>query len=77
MNGDRVIVQGNQLGTVKYIGKLEFDPLGRIFIGVQLDAPVGITDGAVRGQRYFQCPPGHGVFVLPHNVLCVTGRKVS
>lgn len=73
--GDRVIVQGDQLGAVRYIGKLNFDVLNRIFIGVQLDSPVGITDGTVRGQQYFQCPPGHGIFVLPHDVLCVTGRK--
>ena len=74
--GDRVVVKGEQLGTIKYIGKLEFDPLDRVFIGVHLDAPVGITDGAVKGKRYFQCPPLHGVFLLPHDILCVTGRKV-
>lgn len=73
--GDRVVVKGEQLGTIKYIGKLEFDPLDRVFIGVHLDAPVGITDGAVKGKRYFQCPPLHGVFLLPHDILCVTGRK--
>ena len=69
------MVHGDQLGTVKYIGKLEFDRLDRVFIGVHLDTPLGITDGAVRGRRYFQCPPSHGVFVLPHNITCVTGRK--
>ena len=26
-------------GTVKYIGKLEFDPFDRVFIGVHVDAP--------------------------------------
>lgn len=75
MLGDRVIVHGNEFGTVKYIGKLEFDALNRIFIGIQLDAPNGITDGTLRGRQYFQCPPAHGIFVLPHDVLCVTGRN--
>lgn len=73
--GDRVVVHGDQLGIVKYIGKLEFDQLDRMFIGIHLDIPLGITDGTVRGRRYFQCPPSHGVFVLPHNITCVTGRK--
>ena len=70
------MIRGEQLGTVKYIGKLEFDHLDRVFIGVHLDVPVGITDGALRGKRYFQCPANHGVFVLPSDVLGVTGRKV-
>ena len=73
--GDRVILQSDQIGTVKYIGKLNFDALNRIFIGIHLDFPVGITDGTIRGQQYFQCPPGHGIFVLPHDISCVTGRK--
>ena len=37
---------------------------------------VGNCDGMVKGRRYFQSPPAHGVFVVPHEVLCVTGRKV-
>jgi hypothetical protein len=74
--GDRVIIHGDHLGTVKYIGKLEFDPLERVFIGIHLDEPQGITDGAVRGQRYFQCPPSHGIFTLPYNIIGVTGRKL-
>ena len=71
-----MIVGDQNLGTVKYIGKLEFDRLDRLFIGVHLDAPIGISDGEVKGKRYFNCPPGHGVFVLPHNILSVIGRKV-
>ena len=38
---------------------------------------VGTCDGSLRGRHYFQCPPYHGVFVKPADVICVTGRKVS
>ena len=63
-------------GTIRYIGKLDFDILDLIYIGIHLDMPVGTCDGSVKGRRYFQCPPNHGVFVRPSDVMCVTGRKV-
>ena len=31
-------------------------------MGVQYDEPVGKNDGSVKGQRYFSCDNGHGVF---------------
>ena len=37
--GDRVVITGDKIGCVRYIGKLEFDPLQRVFIGVHLDSP--------------------------------------
>ena len=55
---------------------MDFDILDLIHIGVHLDMPVGTCDGSVKGRRYFQCPPNHGVFVRPSDVMCVTGRKV-
>ncbi|CAI8042107.1 CAP-Gly domain-containing linker protein 2 [Geodia barretti] len=73
--GDRVIVKGERPGVVRYIGRLEADVLGQILIGVHLVMPVGTCDGSLRGRQYFQCPPLHGVFVRPADVLCVTGRK--
>jgi hypothetical protein len=37
--GDRVIVKGERPGVVRYIGRLEADVLGQIFIGVHLVMP--------------------------------------
>ncbi len=37
--GDKVIVKGERLGTVAYIGKLDFDFFDQIYIGVFLDMP--------------------------------------
>lgn len=34
-----MIIAGDKLGCVRYIGKLELDPLRRMFIGIHLDAP--------------------------------------
>lgn len=72
--GDRVIIRGEHLGVVRYIGKVDFD--NRPFIGVALDAPIGICDGQMYGKRYFTCPPKHGVLVRPTDVYSVIGRKV-
>ncbi len=33
------MVKGEKIGTVAYIGKLDFDVLGQIYIGVHLDMP--------------------------------------
>ena len=37
--GDKVIVKGERLGRVVYIGKLDFDFLDQIYIGISLDMP--------------------------------------
>ena len=37
---------------------------------------VGNIDGYLKGRRYFQCPPSHGVMVKAADIICVTGRKV-
>ncbi len=37
--GDKVVVKGERLGAVKYIGKLDFDLFDQVYIGVHLDMP--------------------------------------
>lgn len=39
MLGDKVIVKGERLGCVAYIGKLDFDIFDQIYIGACLDMP--------------------------------------
>ena len=39
MLGDKVIVKGERLGTVAYIGKLDTNFFDQIYIGVLLDMP--------------------------------------
>lgn len=57
---DRVIVDGTLRGTIRFIGKASFSPVA--VAGVELDVPVGNTDGSFRGKRYFECAVDYGFF---------------
>lgn len=60
--GDRLVV-GGHAGVLRYRGACGFAP--GVWLGVELDAPVGKHDGAVQGHRFFRCPPRTGLFVRP------------
>lgn len=55
-------IDGRQ-GIVRFIGTTHFST-GH-WIGIELDDDSGKNDGTVQGQRYFDCPPGRGMFVRP------------
>ena len=48
-------------GTVRFIGRTLFQK--GYWVGVELNSPMGDTNGALRGHAYFSCRPNHGVFV--------------
>ena len=60
--GDRVIVGGTRLGTLRFCGTTDFAP--GVWAGVEYDEEEGKNDGTVQGVVYFKCPRNHGVFVL-------------
>ena len=61
--GQTVELQDGQTATVQYVGQTDF--AAGSWIGVVLDHATGKNDGSVQGKRYFNCPPGHGMFVRP------------
>eukprot|EP00439_Symbiodinium_sp_Y106_P060830 s628_g9.t1 len=70
--GDRVGFRIlNVFGTVKFFGATEF--AAGNWVGLDLDLPVGTSDGEVRGKRYFACGPGRGVFARPAALKRVDG----
>eukprot|EP00347_Sterkiella_histriomuscorum_P006869 403351126 len=60
------IVMGSRRGEVKYVGKIpELAP--GFWVGVQLDEPMGDSDGKVKGKQYFEVNGGNkfGMIIRP------------
>lgn len=70
--GQRVQAAGySAAGTLRYVGPVGDSTTMRA--GIELDQPVGKNDGSARGQRYFQCAPQHGIFVVLEKVQLLQG----
>ena len=65
----QVVEKNGVRGTVQFIGNTHFAPGD--WIGVELGDASGKNDGAVQGQRYFDCLPGHGIFIKPSGLTIV------
>uniref|UniRef100_A0A3P9JJD4 Kinesin family member 13Ba n=1 Tax=Oryzias latipes TaxID=8090 RepID=A0A3P9JJD4_ORYLA len=63
VEGCHVTVGSNKAGAVRYIGTTHFAE--GVWVGVELNTPVGKNDGSVGGHRYFHCKAGYGVLVRP------------
>lgn len=60
---------GDRRGTVKYIGYVpELLIPDYVWIGVELDEPVGKHNGIISGKRYFTCNSNCGTFVKSYAV---------
>lgn len=55
-----------QQGTVHFYGKTKFAQ--GVWVGIELDAPLGNHSGTIKGETYFTCKEKHGVFVRPAQV---------
>ncbi|XP_074845929.1 CAP-Gly domain-containing linker protein 4 [Carettochelys insculpta] len=58
--GDRVIIAGQKVGTLRFCGTTEF--ASGQWAGVELDDPEGKNDGSVGKVQYFKCAPKCGIF---------------
>lgn len=61
--GQTIELQDGRIAKVQFTGETHF--AGGNWLGVELDDASGKNDGAVQGQRYFSCKPGHGMFIRP------------
>lgn len=74
--GSRCRVGTNQIaGTVRFVGEAKFAE--GIWVGVELDEPVGKNNGSVRGERYFECEEKHGLFVKAYTVTLESTAEES
>ncbi|KAJ5093606.1 hypothetical protein N7456_009467 [Penicillium angulare] len=62
------LTDGRQ-ATVRFIGTTHF-AVGD-WIGVELTEATGKNDGAVQGERYFDCEAGFGMFIRPTAIAAV------
>ena len=61
--GQTVELQDGRIATVSFAGNTDF--AAGEWVGVVLDDASGKNDGSVQGRRYFDCEPGHGMFIRP------------
>ena len=66
--GQRCLLgDGFRRGEVKFVGIVKDLGFG-FWVGVQLDEPMGDSNGSVKGKSYFSCENKYGVFVRPDYV---------
>ena len=61
--GQHVELSDGRAAIVQFIGNTHF--AAGDWVGVELENGSGKNDGEVQGQRYFDCPENHGMFVRP------------
>uniref|UniRef100_A0A8C2CLW2 Si:dkeyp-47f9.4 n=1 Tax=Cyprinus carpio TaxID=7962 RepID=A0A8C2CLW2_CYPCA len=71
--GDKVIIAGQKVGTLRFCGSTEF--AGGLWAGVELHQPVGKNDGSVAGVQYFSCTIKHGIFAPLSKVSKLSERR--
>lgn len=61
--GQTIQLQDGRTAVIEFVGNTHF--AAGDWLGVVLEDATGKNDGAVQGQRYFECGPGHGMFIRP------------
>ncbi|GIC85467.1 putative dynactin [Aspergillus udagawae] len=72
--GHVVTLTDGRQATVRFIGTTHF--AAGDWVGIELDEPTGKNDGAVQGERYFDCEPGFGMFIRPSAVAAIVEQPV-
>ncbi|KAK5174976.1 uncharacterized protein LTR77_000112 [Saxophila tyrrhenica] len=64
--GQQIELNDGRIATVRFVGNTSFQT-GE-WVGVELGEATGKNDGSVKGERYFQCQQGYGMFLRPAGV---------
>lgn len=73
--GQKIETNTHRTGIVKYVGHIHVAEGD--WLGIDLQEPTGKNDGSVRGERYFDCPAGHGLFVKETDILRIVSQPPS
>src|ERR1700761_8318144 len=73
--GQKIETQDGKQGTVRYIGPLHV--ASGEWLGLELPDDTGKNDGSVKGERYFNCAPGHGIFVRKESACKVLSQPAA
>lgn len=64
--GQKIELNDGRVANVRFVGATNFQTGD--WVGVELDEATGKNDGSVKGERYFQCEQGYGMFLRPSGV---------
>ncbi|EEP81666.1 predicted protein [Uncinocarpus reesii 1704] len=67
--GQVISLPDGRRAIIRFVGATHFAP-GE-WIGVELEEPTGKNNGAVQGERYFDCEQNYGMFIRPTAVTAV------
>jgi dynactin 1 len=73
--GQKVETQDGKQGTIRYIGPLHV--ASGEWLGLELPDDTGKNDGSVKGERYFNCAPNHGIFVRRESAVKILSQPGS
>ncbi|XP_058657382.1 CAP-Gly domain-containing linker protein 4 isoform X2 [Ammospiza caudacuta] len=73
--GDRVVIAGQKVGTLRFCGTTEF--ASGQWAGVELDEPEGKNNGSVGKVQYFKCAPKCGIFAPLSKISKASDHKRS
>jgi dynactin 1 len=70
--GQTIETTDGRTGIIRFIGDIHV-AAGQ-FMGVELLEASGKNDGSVKGERYFNCPPEHGLFLRAAGILRIISQ---
>jgi dynactin 1 len=71
--GQTVLSQDGRQGVIRFKGTASFAP--GAWLGLELPDNKGKNDGSVKGERFFDCRPGHGIFVRPESIVQIISQS--